>query len=285
MDETDKPPPDAATSASAVPETEAAAETESEAEAEPESKPGTEPEAAPEAEPESGTESGTEATESATAGPEAANNDRPPAGQPAVPETGAAEPGEGESETEAAEPRPDDEIADLKDRLLRAMAETENVRKRALRDRDEASKYAVTGFARDLLGVADNLRRAIGSVPDEARGGDEALDNLLAGVDLTERELIAVLERHGVKPISPAGEKFDPNRHQAMFETPSAEAAPGTVVQVVQVGYTIADRLLRPAAVGVAAAPPAGEVTAPARPDAEGGDAPGETPPTLDTKV
>ncbi len=220
--------------------------------------------------------------ETETTPPEAANNDRAPADEPPVPDVGEAETSEGESETAAAAPSPDDEIAALKDRLLRAMAETENVRKRALRDRDEANKYAITGFARDLLGVADNLRRAIASVPDEARGGDEALDNLLAGVDLTERELMAVLDHHGIKPISPLGEKFDPNRHQAMFELPSAEAAPGTIVQVVQVGYMIADRLLRPAAVGVAAAA-TGTESAPA--DAEGGESPDEAPTTLDTKV
>ena len=218
----------------------------------------------------------------------------------AAPENGKAEAGHDESndaaedQPEAAEPAelsPDEQIATLKDRLLRAMAEAENARKRAARDRDDAAKYAITGFARDVLGVADNLRRAIGSVPDEARGGGEALDNLLAGVDLTERELEAVLDRHGIKPINPGGEKFDPNRHQAMFETPSADAAPGTIVQVLQVGYMIADRLLRPAAVGVAAAPPPAEQVSQPEGDGGGEDSPDPTPTshdsptTFDTKV
>jgi len=212
----------------------------------------------------------------------------------AAPENGKAEAGhdgpddaaEGQPEaTEPAELSPDEQIATLKDRLLRAMAEAENARKRAARDRDDAAKYAITGFARDVLGVADNLRRAIGSVPDEARGGGEALDNLLAGVDLTERELEAVLDRHGIKPINPCGEKFDPNRHQAMFETPSADAAPGIIVQVLQVGYMIADRLLRPAAVGVAAAPPPTEQVAHPEGDGGGEDSPGPTPTTFDTKA
>ena len=218
----------------------------------------------------------------------------------AAPENGEAEAGQDEpddateGQPEAAEPAelsPDEQIAALKDRLLRAMAEAENARKRAARDRDDAAKYAITDFARDVLGVADNLRRAIGSVPDEARGGGEALDNLLTGVDLTERELEAVLDRHGIKPINPGGEKFDPNRHQAMFETPSADAAPGTIVQVLQIGYMIADRLLRPAAVGVAAAPPPAEQVA--HPEGDGGseDSPDPTPTshdsptTFDTKV
>lgn len=223
-----------------------------------------------------------------------------------VPETAAApEKGEAqacqsepddarEGQPEAAEPAelsPDEQVAALKDLLLRAMAETENARKRAARDRDDAAKYAITGFARDVLGVADNLRRAIGSVPDEARGGDTALDNLLAGVDLTQRELETVLDRHGIKAINPGGEKFDPNRHQAMFETPSAEAVPGTIVQVVQVGYMIADRLLRPAAVGVAVAPPPAEQVAHPEGDGGGKDSPDPTPTsddsptTFDTKV
>jgi len=211
-----------------------------------------------------------------------------------APETAAAAPENGKAEAGhdgPAELSPDEQITTLKDRLLRAMAEAENARKRAARDRDDAAKYAITGFARDVLGVADNLRRAIGSVPDEARGGGEVLDNLLAGMDLTERELEAVLDRHGIKPINPGGEKFDPNRHQAMFEAPSADAAPGTIVQVLQVGYMIADRLLRPAAVGVAASPPPAEQVA--HPEADGGGEASpdpiptshDSPTTFDTKV
>ncbi len=150
----------------------------------------------------------------------------------------------------------EDEIAALKDRLLRAMAETENVRKRSIRDRDEAAKYAITGFARNLLSIADNLRRALASVPDDARGVNETLDNLLSGVEMTEREFESILERHNIQPITPLGSKFNPNEHQALFEVPTAESPPGTIVEVVEVGYTISDRLLRPASVGVSAKPP-----------------------------
>lgn len=150
----------------------------------------------------------------------------------------------------------EDEIATLKDRLLRAMAETENVRKRSIRDRDEAAKYAITSFARNLLSIADNLRRALSSVPDDARGANETLDNLLSGVEMTEREFESILERHNIRPITPLGSKFNPNEHQALFEVPTVGPPPGTIVEVVEVGYTISDRLLRPASVGVSAKPP-----------------------------
>ena len=146
------------------------------------------------------------------------------------------------------------QVADLTDRLLRAAAETENIRKRAERERDETRKYAVTRFAEDMLGVADNMARALEAVDDKLRH-DEALKGLIDGVDLTAKELASVLERHGIKQIDPAGEKFDPNLHQAMFELEDAEAEPGTVVKVLRTGYTIGDRLLRPAMVGVAKKP------------------------------
>jgi molecular chaperone GrpE len=143
------------------------------------------------------------------------------------------------------------ELADHKDRLLRALAETENVRRRAQREREDASKYAVTGFAKDLLSAADNLRRALDSLP-EAEIRDERTRSLLAGVAATERELLGVFERHGIKRIDPKGERFDHNFHQAIFEADRADQPAGTIVEVLQPGYVLHDRLLRPAMVGVA---------------------------------
>jgi len=147
------------------------------------------------------------------------------------------------------------EAAQLKDQLLRALAETENVRRRAQREREDAGKYAITNFARDVLQVSDNLHRALEAIPPAALAADEALRNLHEGVTATERQLDAALERQQVKRLWPMGEKFDANQHQAMFEVQTAEHAPGTVVQVMQAGYLIHDRLLRPALVGVAKQP------------------------------
>jgi molecular chaperone GrpE len=145
------------------------------------------------------------------------------------------------------------EKADLKDKLLRLMADMENLRRRTEREVADARSYAVANFARDMLNVADNVRRAIESVPDEARASAEgAFQSLIEGIDLTERDLLKTLERHGVKKLDPQGQKFDPNVHQAMFEVPNAEVPNGTVVQVVQSGYVIGERVLRPALVGVA---------------------------------
>jgi molecular chaperone GrpE len=152
------------------------------------------------------------------------------------------------------------EVEALRDRSLRALAEVENVRKRLERERDEARTYSVTRFARDILTVADNLNRALASVPADVRAKDAAVKAVLEGVEATARELAAALARHGVKPIEAAGRRFDPNLHQAIAEVPSREAQPGTVVNVVQPGYLIGERLLRPAMVTVAktdgAAPP-----------------------------
>jgi molecular chaperone GrpE len=143
------------------------------------------------------------------------------------------------------------EKTDLKERLLRSLAEMENLRRRTERDVADARTYAVTGFARDMLTVADNIRRALESVPaGEAEGG--AFKALIEGIELTERDLLKTLERHGVKRLDPQGAKFDPNMHQAMFEVPNPELPAGTVVQVVQTGYAIGERVLRPALVGVA---------------------------------
>lgn len=156
------------------------------------------------------------------------------------------------------DPETANEIAELKaeaetqrDRALRALAEVENVRKRLERARDEEKQYAVTRFARDLLSVADNLTRALAATPPEARA-NEGLKPVLEGIEATARELQAVLGRHGVKIIQAAGTKFDPNLHQAIAEVPGNGAAPGTVINVVQPGYVIGDRLLRAAMVTVA---------------------------------
>jgi molecular chaperone GrpE len=143
------------------------------------------------------------------------------------------------------------ELAEQKDRLLRALAETENVRRRAQREREDVSKYAVTSFAKDLLSAADNLRRALESLP-ESEVKDERTRSLLAGVAATERELLGVFERHGIRRIEPKGEPFDHNFHQAIFEAEREDQPSGTVVEVLQPGYVLHDRLLRPAMVGVA---------------------------------
>jgi molecular chaperone GrpE len=140
-----------------------------------------------------------------------------------------------------------------KDRALRALAEVENVRKRLERERDEARTYSVTRFARDMLTVADNLSRALAAFPPEARAKlDDSAKAVVDGVEATARELSGALARHGIKAIDAEGQRFDPNLHQAIAEVPSRDAAPGTVVNVVQPGYLIGDRLLRPAMVTVA---------------------------------
>lgn len=147
------------------------------------------------------------------------------------------------------------EVAALKDRLLRALAEMENLRKRTEREIADARTYAITTFAREILTVADNMHRALGALDAELRErADASLKALLDGVELTERELLNVLEKHGVKKVEPLGQKFDPNRDQAMYEVPDSSAPAGTVVQVIQAGYTIGDRVLRPALVAIAKA-------------------------------
>ena len=164
-----------------------------------------------------------------------------------------AGPGEDEQAREIAALRAEAEMQ--KDRALRALAELENVRKRLERERDEARIYSVTRFARDLLTVADNLSRALAAIPAETRiKADDSLKAVLDGVEATERELQAVLARHGVKPIETEGRRFDPHLHQAIAEVPAKGAEPGTIMHVVQPGYTIGDRLLRPAMVTVAKA-------------------------------
>ncbi|MGX1309675.1 molecular chaperone GrpE [Amorphus suaedae] len=143
------------------------------------------------------------------------------------------------------------EVGDLRDQLLRALAEAENTRRRAERDVADARRYSVAGFARDMLSVGDNFRRALESMPEGDALKDPAVKSLVDGIQLTEREFLNALEKHGIAKIEPHGERFDPNKHQAMFEVPNEEVPNGTVVQVVQPGYVIADRVLRPAMVGV----------------------------------
>ncbi|MET7244091.1 nucleotide exchange factor GrpE [Methylobacterium sp. EM32] len=152
------------------------------------------------------------------------------------------------------------EKLDLKDKLLRTLADMENLRRRTEREVTDARTYAVTNFARDMLNAADNVRRALESVPADARASAEGpLKALVDGIELTERDLLKTLERHGVKRVDPQGQRFDPNLHQAMFEVPNPDVTSGTVVQVVQSGYVIGDRVLRPALVGVAKGGPKAE--------------------------
>jgi molecular chaperone GrpE len=145
------------------------------------------------------------------------------------------------------------ELAEARDRTLRTLAEMENLRKRTAKEVADAKTYGITGFARDVLDIADSLQRALDAVPPETReSADPMLKTLIEGVELTERSLLNALERHGVKKFDPTGEKFNPNFQQAMYEVPDASVPPGTVVQVIQAGYTIGERVLRPALVGVA---------------------------------
>lgn len=145
------------------------------------------------------------------------------------------------------------ENEEMKDKMLRTVAEMDNLRKRTAREMSDTRSYAVSGFARDLLGVGDNLQRAIQAVPAGKReSGSDEFKALIEGVEMTERELLKALDNAGVKKFNPEGEKFDPNKHQAMFEMPNPEVPNNSVQQVVQEGYTIGDRILRPAMVGVA---------------------------------
>jgi molecular chaperone GrpE len=162
---------------------------------------------------------------------------------------------EAPAETAAADPMAvlAKEATDLKDRLLRTLAEMENLRRRTEREVADARTYGITAFARDILAVADNMDRALKAFDNELREKAEAgVKALLDGVELTERELLKVMEKHGIARIEPKGQKFDPNLHQAMFEIPDPSVPASTVVQVVQPGYTIGGRVLRPAMVAVA---------------------------------
>ncbi len=178
---------------------------------------------------------------------------------------GDSMPGEPEVELEpgsmAEEPEVDDpaalqsEIAELKDRLLRALADSENIRKRADRDRRDAEQYGITRFARDLLSIHDNFERAMKAVTEEARA---TAGPLIEGIELTQKELLSVLGKHGISKIAPGkGDRFDPRLHQAMFEAPIPGTSAGDIIEVMSEGFTIGDRLLRPAQVGVSAGGPA----------------------------
>ena len=160
------------------------------------------------------------------------------------------------------------DVASLKDQLLRALAETENVRRRAERDKADLSKYAVANFAREVLGVADNLRRAVEAVDKDTVEGNEDLKNLHVGIEMTQKALEASYERFGIKPIEAMGEKFDHNFHQAMFEVEDPDQPEGVVVQEIQTGYMIHDRLLRPAMVGVSKGGPKPDAAPEAGPEA-----------------
>lgn len=151
------------------------------------------------------------------------------------------------------------ELADAKDKLLRALAEVENVRRRAQRDKEDATRYAIAGFARDMVGVADDLRRALAAIAPEARSASEAVNNLVVGIEMTERGLLSALERNGVKPMEVIGQLFDANRHEALYEIPDPQQVAGTILQVVERGYMLRDRLLRPAKVGIAKGGPKAE--------------------------
>jgi molecular chaperone GrpE len=204
-------------------------------------------------------------TDTSVPGPEAAGTERP-----AV-------------ETEAPATAPDPaaesarEAAELKDRLLRTLAEMENLRRRTEKQVADERVYGIASFARDILGVADNMRRALDAVTPELReSADSGVKALIEGVELTERELLRVLEKHGVKKLEPLGAKFDPNVHQAMYEVPDPSVPSGTVAQVMQAGYTIGERVLRPAMVAVtkggpkAAAAPANDNAGDQMSDVEG---------------
>lgn len=166
------------------------------------------------------------------------------------------------------------ENEELKDRALRTVAEMENLRRRTARDVQDARAYSVANFARDMLSVSDNLRRAIEAVSDEAKAaGGAGLASLIEGVEVTERAMLTALERHGVRKLDPQREKFDPNFHQAMFEVPNPDVPANTVVQVVQPGYSIGERVLRPAMVGVAKGGPKPPAQASAEPGPVNGQA------------
>lgn len=185
------------------------------------------------------------------AGPEAPEPEAP------APEAPAPEKEAKAGEVPAEAPAPDRtaeleaQVADLTDKFQRSVAELENYRRRAEKEREDVAKYAISNFVRDILTVADNLGLALASISAEVRGEDQHIDKLAAGVELTERELMAAFERHGITKVDPMGESFNHDLHQAMFEIEDAGKPAGTIVEVMQAGYVLKDRLLRPAMVGV----------------------------------
>jgi molecular chaperone GrpE len=173
------------------------------------------------------------------------------------PEQDAAPPGDagakaGDGESAGTVAVLEGRIAELTDRLLRAHAEMDNLRKRTERDKEDTAKYAISKFAREVLSIGDNLQRAMAAVPPGAADADPALKALIDGVSMTDREFLNILERNGVKRLVPEGQPFNPHQHQAMTEIENRDVAPGTVVQVYQPGYILEDRVLRPAMVVVA---------------------------------
>lgn len=144
-----------------------------------------------------------------------------------------------------------DELDKAKDQMIRAMAETENIRKRAAKEREDARKFSIAGFAKDLLAVADNLRRALDSVPTDLLDTEPRLQAVIGGIEATERELLKSFEKNGITKLVPGEEIFNPNLHEVMFEAPSPGKPAGTIIQVVECGYMLHDRLIRPARVGV----------------------------------
>lgn len=200
------------------------------------------------------TETGTPAADEAA---------QPPADQPTAAAEGIGTEEIGADDAAPAEAAAEDEkaalearLADTEDRLLRALAETENVRRRAEKERTDAARYGASALAKDLLSVGDNLRRALDAVDAEDRAADPRLNALAEGVEMTERELLAAFARHGIEKLEPLDEPFDYDRHQAMMQVPNSGKPKGTVVQLLQPGYVLHDRLLRPAMVGVAAGEP-----------------------------
>ncbi|MFO0295693.1 MAG: nucleotide exchange factor GrpE [Rhodospirillales bacterium] len=182
-----------------------------------------------------------------------------PAGPGAAPGSPpAADPAARIAELEAKLAAAEAEASGAKDQALRALAEAENTRRRIQREAEEREKFALSGFARELVGGVDNLRRALETLPGDARTADARLDQFAQGVELTEREFMAILERNGIKRVHPQGQAFDHNLHQAIAQAESADQAPGTILQVVQSGYTLHGRILRPALVVVAKAKASG---------------------------
>ena len=216
------------------------------------------------------------ATEAEATEPAAGAGAAEPAADPGA-ERGADPTSEADPDTAA--PAADEEVQRLevelveaKDKMMRALADAENTRRRAERDKQEASKYAIASFAREMLSVADNLRRALGAVDDEVRQSSESVRTLLEGVEMTEREMQKTFERQGIQRIEAEGRILDPNLHEAMYEVPDETKPQGTVVQVVEEGYTLHGRLLRPAKVGVSRGGPKPE---PAAAGEAGGAKPG----------
>ena len=194
-----------------------------------------------------------EEEESTEQQPEEERAETPEADSPVkpVPQEPVAEAPEADTESERTK-QLQEELAAAKDQTLRALAELENTRKRAQRDREDASAYGISKFARDLLNVSDNLRRALEAVPEDILQMDERIPGIITGIEATERELLKCFEQNGIQKIEPMDERFDPNFHEVMFEAPMPDKPNGTVIQVVEAGYVLKGRLLRAAKVGIA---------------------------------